>query len=277
MFDSVYAKIQKLRQGPAQLYTQKSRNSSRLLFCSVYSIGENPGSQAGPCPAVYAKIQEPRQGLVQQRIRKNPEARGGICSVAYTQKSRNLSRLLFCSVYAKIQELEQVSVLQRIQYRRKSGIPGRLLSGSVYAKIRDPRQGPAQQRIRENPEARGGICSVAYTQNPGAGQGSAQQRIRKIQEPRQAPAQLCTQKSRNLGRLLFCSVYAKFRNSSRLLFCSVYSIRKNPGAQARPCPAAYTQKSRSPGRALSSSVYLCESASITKKPGRVDLLPGFLW
>ena len=51
-----------------------------------------------------------------------------------------------------------------------------------------------------------------------------------------------------------------------LLFCSVYSIRKNPGAQAGPCPAAYTQnlgtravvytqKSRSPGRALPSSVY----------------------
>ncbi len=161
----------------AVVYTQKSRSPGRALPSSVYAkfrspgrplpscVRKNPGTwgvfcsvaytqnsgtRAGFCFAaytVYAKIPEPRQGLVQQRIRKNPEARGGICSVAYTQKSRNLSRLLFCSVYAKIQELEQVSVLQRIQYRRKSGIPGRLLSGSVYAKIQEPRQGLAQQRI----------------------------------------------------------------------------------------------------------------------------------
>ena len=67
--------------------------------------------------------------------------------------------------------------------------------------------------------------------------------------------------------LLFCSVYSirknpgaqagpcpaaytqKSRNSSRFLFCSVYSIGENPGSQAGPCPAAHTRKSRSPGRA----------------------------
>ncbi len=141
--------------------------------------------------------------------------------------------LLFCSVYAKIQELEQASVLQRIQYTQKSRSSGRLLFCSVYS-------------IRKNPGAQAGPCPAAYTQNPGAGQGSAQQRIRKIpgSQAGQCPAAY-TQKS---------------RNSSRLLFCSVYSIRKNPGAQAGP-----------------DSVYLCESASITKKPGREDLLPGFLW
>ena len=168
--------------------------------------------------------------------------------------------------------------MQRIQYRRKSGIPGRPLPScirknpgtragfcfaayTVYAKIQEPRQGPAQQRIRENPEARGGICSVAYTQNPGAGQGSAQQRIRKnpgtragfcsvaytvyakIQEPRQAPVRQRIRKIQEPGE-----APAQQR------------IRENPEAQAGP-----------------DSVYLCESASITKKPGRVDLLPGFLW
>ena len=78
VFGSVYAKIQKLRQGPAQLYTQKSRNSSRLLFCSVYAKSRDPGRFLPG--SVYAK-------------------------------SRNSSRFLFCSVYAKIQELEQSSVL----------------------------------------------------------------------------------------------------------------------------------------------------------------------
>ena len=138
--------------------------------------------------------------------------------------------------------MESSASLCSAAYTRKSRSSGRALPSC----------------IRKNPGTRAGFCSVAYTvyakiQEPR--QGPAQQRIRKIQEPRQAPAQLCTQKSRNLGSLLFCSVYAKFRNSSRLLFCSVYSIRKNPGAQAGPCPAAYTQKSRSPGRHLLCSVY----------------------
>ena len=45
---------------------------SHQQVCVRQRIRENPEAQAGPCPAVYAKIQELEQGPAQQRIRKNP-------------------------------------------------------------------------------------------------------------------------------------------------------------------------------------------------------------
>ena len=274
-------------------YTRKSRSSGRALpscirknpgtragFCSV-AYTQNPGIQAGFCPAAYTQNPGTRAGFCSAAYTQNPGIQAGFCPAAYTQNPGTWGGP--CpAVYAKIQELEQASVLQRIQYRRKSGIPGRPLPrsvysigenpgagqgsaqlctqksrnlsrplpSSVYAKIQELEQATARQRIRKNPGTRAGFCSVAYTQ-----------------------------KSRSPGRHLLCSVYTKSRsrarlcpaaytqksrNSSRLLFCSVYSIRKNPGAQAGSCPAAYTQnsgarggpcpaahtrKSRSPGRA----------------------------
>ena len=125
----------------------KFRNLGRLL---PSCIRKNPGARGGfgsVAYTVYAKIQE---------------SSGGFCAVAYTQKSRSSGRHLLCSVYAKFR------------------IPGRALSSSVYAKIQELEQASVLQRIRKNTEAQAGFCPAAYTQN-----------------------------SRNPSRLLSSSVYAK--------------------------------------------------------------------
>ncbi len=71
----------------------------------------------------------------------------------------------------KIQELEQASVLQRIQYRRKSGIPGRPLPSSAYAKIQKPRQGPtAYTCANQHPSQRNREERISYPVSYGENQ-----------------------------------------------------------------------------------------------------------
>ena len=128
---TVYAKIQESGEAPAQ---QRIRKISELEQASVLQriqYTQKSGSPSRLLPSSIRRIQESRQGLIHQRIRKNPGTRGGFCSVAYTVyvESWNPGRALSISVYAKIQELEQASALQRIR------------------KIQELEQDSAQQRI----------------------------------------------------------------------------------------------------------------------------------